>query len=59
MLLNALLSIYDRGVIHQLCRVLVLVHKKDPGASIPSDALGLLEWATQMLEDHQLGNQVQ
>nr|XP_022314184.1 uncharacterized protein LOC111118831 isoform X1 [Crassostrea virginica]XP_022314185.1 uncharacterized protein LOC111118831 isoform X1 [Crassostrea virginica] len=48
-----------KGVIHQLCRVLVLVHKKDPGVSIPSDALGLLEWATQMLEDHQMGNQEQ
>ncbi|XP_011454463.3 uncharacterized protein [Magallana gigas] len=55
---DARVSTY-KGVIHQLCRVLVLVHKKDPGASIPSDALGLLEWATQMLEDHQLGNQEQ
>ncbi|XP_060583008.1 uncharacterized protein LOC132739328 isoform X2 [Ruditapes philippinarum] len=43
-----------KGVIHQLCRVLVLVHKKDPGASIPSDALGLMEWAHQMIEDKQL-----
>lgn len=42
-----------KGVIHQLCRVLVLVHKKDPGASIPSDALGLMEWAHQMIEDKQ------
>ncbi|XP_053393481.1 uncharacterized protein LOC123564872 isoform X2 [Mercenaria mercenaria] len=43
-----------KGVIHQLCRVLVLIHKKDPGASIPSDALGLMEWAHQMIEDKQL-----
>ncbi|XP_041363486.1 uncharacterized protein LOC121379088 [Gigantopelta aegis] len=41
-----------KGVIHQLCRVLVLLHKKDPTTSIPSDALGLIEWAQQMLEDH-------
>ncbi|XP_046576175.1 uncharacterized protein LOC124284155 [Haliotis rubra] len=41
-----------KGVIHQLCRVLVLLHKKDPTVSIPSDALGLIEWAQQMLEDH-------
>jgi len=31
----------------------VLIHKKDPGASIPSDALGLMEWAHQMIEDKQ------
>ncbi|KAL4240938.1 hypothetical protein ACF0H5_001721 [Mactra antiquata] len=43
-----------KGVIHQLCRVLVLIHKTDPGASIPSDALGLMEWAHQMIEDKQL-----
>ncbi|XP_062575836.1 uncharacterized protein LOC134237711 [Saccostrea cucullata] len=48
-----------KGVIHQMCRVLVLVHKKDPGVSIPSDALGLIEWAKQMLEDNQIGNQEQ
>ncbi|XP_050393730.1 uncharacterized protein LOC126811837 [Patella vulgata] len=41
-----------KGVIHQLCRVLVLLHKKDSATSIPSDALGLFEWAQQMLEDH-------
>ncbi|KAK7113582.1 uncharacterized protein [Littorina saxatilis] len=41
-----------KGVIHQLCRVLVLLHKKDAGSSIPSDALGIIEWAHQMLEDH-------
>lgn len=46
-----------KGVIHQLCRVLVLLHKKDPGASIPSDALGLMEWAHQMIEDRQLDSQ--
>lgn len=40
-----------KGVVHQLCRVLVLIHKKDPGVSIPSDALGLMEWAHQMIED--------
>ncbi|XP_052770739.1 uncharacterized protein LOC128210424 [Mya arenaria] len=43
-----------KGVIHQLCRVLVLVHRKDPGASIPSDSLGLMEWAHQMIEDKQM-----
>lgn len=36
----------------------MLVHKKDPGVSVPSDALGLIEWAMQMLEDYQMGNQV-
>ena len=41
-----------RGVIHQLCRVLVLLHKKDPVVSIPSDAPGLLQWTQQMLDDH-------
>ncbi|XP_012945472.1 uncharacterized protein LOC101847162 [Aplysia californica] len=41
-----------KGVIHQLCRVLVLLHKKDPVVSIPSDAPGLLHWAQQMLDDH-------
>lgn len=41
-----------KGVIHQLCRVLVLLHRKETGPSIPSDALGLIEWAQQMLEDH-------
>ncbi|CAG5115974.1 unnamed protein product, partial [Candidula unifasciata] len=41
-----------KGVIHQLCRVLVLIHKRDPVVSIPSDALGLIQWAHQMLEDH-------
>ncbi|CAC5413285.1 unnamed protein product [Mytilus coruscus] len=43
-----------RGVIHQLCRVLVLLNKTDPRASIPSDAPGLLQWAQQMLEDYQM-----
>ncbi|KAL3875986.1 hypothetical protein ACJMK2_033879 [Sinanodonta woodiana] len=46
-----------KGVIHQLCRVLVLMHKKDPVLSVPSDAMGLLEWATQMLEDHRMETQ--
>jgi len=45
---------YCRGVIHQLCRVLVLVHRQDPGSSIPSDALGLIEWAHQMVEDKKM-----
>ena len=48
-----------RGVIHQLCRVLVLLHKKDTGTSIPSDALGLIEWAQQMLEDHRQQQEVE
>ncbi|CAL1528969.1 unnamed protein product [Lymnaea stagnalis] len=43
-----------KGVIHRLCRVLVLLHKKDPVVSIPSDAIGLIQWAHQMLEDQQL-----
>ncbi|XP_060063476.1 uncharacterized protein LOC132543940 [Ylistrum balloti] len=45
-----------KGVIHQLCRVLVLLHKKEPVTSIPADALGLFEWAHQLLEDYQLDN---
>ncbi|XP_063444335.1 uncharacterized protein LOC134724910 isoform X2 [Mytilus trossulus] len=48
-----------RGVIHQLCRVLVLLNKTDPRASIPSDAPGLLQWAQQMLEDYQMDVQDQ
>ncbi|XP_021374569.1 uncharacterized protein LOC110463936 [Mizuhopecten yessoensis] len=48
-----------KGVIHQLCRVLVLLHKKEPVTSIPADALGLFEWAHQLLEDYQLENQDQ
>lgn len=56
MIIYLFLSSYYRGVIHQLCRVLVLLHKKDPGASIPSDALGLMEWAHQMIDDRQLDN---
>ncbi|XP_052234438.1 uncharacterized protein LOC127847002 isoform X1 [Dreissena polymorpha] len=43
-----------KGVIHQLCRVLVIIHRRDPGVSIPSDALGLMEWAHQMIEDRLL-----
>ncbi|ESO84157.1 hypothetical protein LOTGIDRAFT_155482 [Lottia gigantea] len=46
-----------KGVIHQLCRVLVLLHKKDSTTSIPSDALGLFEWAQQMLDDHRAQNE--
>ncbi|XP_033754477.1 uncharacterized protein LOC117337552 [Pecten maximus] len=46
-----------KGVIHQLCRVLVLLHKKEPVSSIPADALGLFEWAHQLLEDYQFENQ--
>ncbi|XP_059167794.1 uncharacterized protein LOC131949820 [Physella acuta] len=41
-----------KGVIHQLCRVLALLHKKDPVVSIPSDAMALVQWAHQMLEDN-------
>ncbi|XP_069122942.1 uncharacterized protein [Argopecten irradians] len=48
-----------KGVIHQLCRVLVLLHKKEPVSSIPADALGLFEWAHQLLEDYHLENQEQ
>lgn len=51
---ESLILLFDRGVIHQLCRVLVLLNKTDPRASIPSDAPGLLQWAHQMLEDYQL-----
>jgi len=43
---------------HQLCRVLVLLNKTDPRASIPSDAPGLLQWAHQMLDDYQLDARV-
>ena len=45
-------------MIHQLCRVLVLLHRKETGPSIPSDALGLMEWAQQMLEDHRQQQEV-
>ncbi|PVD39611.1 hypothetical protein C0Q70_02247 [Pomacea canaliculata] len=48
-----------KGVIHQLCRVLVLLHRQDNGSSIPSDALGLIEWAQQMLEDHRQQQELQ
>ncbi|GFR65664.1 hypothetical protein ElyMa_001952300 [Elysia marginata] len=41
----------SRGVIHQLCRVLVLLHKKDPVRNLPSDALSLVQWGHQMVED--------
>ncbi|GFO38143.1 hypothetical protein PoB_006464800 [Plakobranchus ocellatus] len=40
-----------KGVIHQLCRVLVLLHKKDPIQNLPSDALSLVQWGHQMVED--------
>ncbi|RUS79809.1 hypothetical protein EGW08_012408, partial [Elysia chlorotica] len=40
-----------KGVIHQLCRVLVLLHKKDPVGNLPSDALSLVQWGHQMVED--------
>ncbi|XP_076443102.1 uncharacterized protein LOC143281714 [Babylonia areolata] len=48
-----------KGVVHQLCRVLVLLHRDDTGSSIPSDALGLIEWAHQMLEDHRQQQELQ
>ncbi|KAL8593221.1 hypothetical protein ACOMHN_009876 [Nucella lapillus] len=48
-----------KGVVHQLCRVLVLLHRNDTGTSIPSDALGLIEWAHQMLEDHRQQEELQ
>ncbi|XP_064602569.1 uncharacterized protein LOC135468313 [Liolophura sinensis] len=41
-----------KGVIHQLCRVLVMLNKKDAGSSVPADGLSLLEWAKQMLQDY-------
>lgn len=40
-----------KGVVHQLCRVLVIIHRKDPAVSIAADALGLMQWAHQMIED--------
>lgn len=43
-----------RGVVHQLCRVLVLLNKTEPSTSVPSDAPGLLQWAQQMLDDYQM-----
>lgn len=48
-----------KGMVHQLCRVLVLLHRNDTGTSIPSDALGLIEWAHQMLEDHRQEQELQ
>ncbi|XP_013063404.2 uncharacterized protein LOC106052551 [Biomphalaria glabrata] len=40
-----------KAMIHRLLRVLALLHKKDPVVSIPSDAMSLIQWAYQMLED--------
>ncbi|XP_036367969.1 hybrid signal transduction protein dokA-like isoform X1 [Octopus sinensis] len=41
-----------KGVINQLCRVLGLLNKNELNNSVPADALGLLEWAKQMLNDY-------
>ncbi|GAB1606830.1 uncharacterized protein LOC115223032 [Argonauta hians] len=41
-----------KGVINQLCLVLGLLTKTELNNSVPADAVGLLEWAKQMLNDY-------